>query len=257
MRSRKLDVYPGDKMLARNIKFIVGDVPLAYIPRFSQNLDDRKPRVIYTPGYDKRWGAFLLQSWRLYFNDQVKGTLHLDYREKKAFAPGLDIKYNTSNLGSGIVRLYYMDELTPQRKHFWQLKDGKTIARERFRAEWRHKWKVDDRTDIVLQYYKLSDSSFVKDYFKREYERDTDPSSFFLLTRNFDNGTFSFRADARVNKFTAAIERLPEIRYDITNTFRFSISNTLGLLHNINIIDSRCVGVSSFKFNAEGSVEMA
>ena len=215
--SKKLDVYPGDKMIARSIRMIVGNVPLAYIPRFSQALDDRKPRVIYIPGYSKNWGAFLLQDWRLYFNDNVKGHLHLDYREKRGFTPGLDINYKIPNKGNGFVRLYYMDQLIPQRRHFWLPKTDKTIAKERFRSEWRHKWTIDDKTEAVWQYSVVKDSTFIKDYFKREYYKDPDPQTFFLLTRTLPKGSLSFRVDDRVNRYTSIVERLPEIRYDLAN----------------------------------------
>ncbi len=215
--SKKLDVYPGDKVVARGVRMMVGPVPLFYLPRFTQTLDDRKPRVFYTPGYDKNWGAFLLQDWRLYLSDHVKGHLHLDYREKKAFAPGLDLSYKTPNKGEGLIRLYYMDELTPQRRHFWKMKTGKTVARERFRAQWRHKWTIDDKTQAVWQYYNLKDPTFLKDYFKREYAKDQTPLTFFLLTHTFKTGTLSFDIEKRVNRYNAQVERLPEIRYDLSN----------------------------------------
>lgn len=215
--SKKVDVYPGDKMIARSVRMIVGNVPLAYIPRFSQALDDRKPRVIYTPGYTKEWGAFLLQDWRLYFNDNVKGHLRLDYREKRAFAPGLDLNYKTPNKGEGFVRLYYMNELTPQRKHFWQLKTGKTIYAERFRAEWRHKWTIDDKTEALWQYSVVHDDAFIKDYFKREYQKDPNPPTFFLITRTLPKGALSFRMDKRINRYSSSVERLPEIQYNFFN----------------------------------------
>lgn len=216
LKTKKVDIYPHDKIVARNVRMLIGNTGIFYLPRFSQRLDG-KPRVTYVPGYDKQWGAFLLQSWRYELAQDVKGILHLDYREKKAFAIGTDLKYKIKGGGEGVIRNYYMNELTPQRNHFWQTKTGKTIAMERFKAEWQHKWSVDDKTEVNLQYYKLSDANLLKDYFKREYESDSSPQTFFLLTRNMSNGTFSFRVDDRVNRFTSIIERLPEVRYDISS----------------------------------------
>lgn len=223
LASKKIDIYPKDKMVARNMRMIIGKVPILYIHKHVQALDG-KPRVVFTPGYSKAWGAYLLQQWRYYFNDDFKGTIHLDYREKKAVAPGVDLKYKITNGGEGLVRLYYMNELTPGYKHFWRQFGAKyqnnkieTVQRERFRAQWRHKWSVDERTDITLQYFKLRDGTFLKDYFRREYEKDTNPQTYFLLTKALDYGTFSFRADGRVNRFAGGTVRLPELRYDITN----------------------------------------
>ncbi len=216
LTTKKVDIYPRDKIVARNVHMVIGNTGIFYLPKFSQRLDG-KPRVTYIPGYDKQWGAFLLQSWRYELAPDVKGILHLDYREKKAFAFGTDLKYKIKNGGEGIIRNYYMNELTPARKNFWQNKTGKTVYMERFKAEWQHKWSVDDKTEVNLQYYKLSDVNFLKDYFKREYESDSSPQTFFLLTRNFTSGTMSFRVDDRVNRFTSIIERLPEVRYDISS----------------------------------------
>ncbi|HOW35766.1 MAG TPA: LPS assembly protein LptD [Candidatus Omnitrophota bacterium] len=217
MHTKKIDIYPKDKVVANNVKMFVGKVPVIYIPKYTQRLDDKRPRVIYTPGYDKEWGAFLLTQWRYYLTENVKGTIHLDYRDRKGFAPGLDLKYETPKMGEGIVRLYYMNELNVQRKYFWEDKEGKTRYAERYKGEWRHKWAVDQTTDVTWQYYKLSDASFLKDYYKREYEKDSNPPTYFLLTKTIPSGTLSFRTDARVNHFVTATERLPQIRYDMTN----------------------------------------
>ena len=55
----------------------------------------------------------------------------------------------------------------------------------------------------------------MKDYFENEYEKDSDPKTYFLFTRQFPSGTLSFRTDARVNRFSSMTERLPEIQYNI------------------------------------------
>lgn len=217
LKAKSIQVFPKDKLVARNIKMVLGKVPIFYIPWFTQNLRDTKPRVIITPGYDKDWGLFLLQAWRYYLNDDFKGTIHLDYRERKDFASGIDLDYRTEDYGSGIIRTYYMNERNITSDHPWQDKPSPTIEKERFKVEWRHKWKIDDKTNAIAQYYKLSDSTFLKDYFEKEYDKDPSPDTYFLLTRALPLGMLSFRTDARVNRFEAAVERLPEVRYDLSN----------------------------------------
>ncbi len=217
LRSQKIDIYPGDKAVARNMRFIVGKTPVLYVPRYSQVINDKKPRVIYTPGYDKQWGAFLLQAWRYYFNENFKGTIHLDYRERKDFASGVDLDYKIPKGGTGIIRTYYMLERPITSKYTWQERPSPTPEHERFKGEWRHKWDIDDRTNAVWQYYRYSDVNFLKDYFKREYEKDREPQTFFVLTHALPSGILSFRNDVRVNRFVGAVDRLPEIGYDVTN----------------------------------------
>lgn len=215
--SRKIDVYPNDKLIARHVRMKIGKVPILYIPRFTQDLTGKRPIVTLTPGYDKQWGMFLLSAWRYQFNEQVKGTFHLDAREKKDIAWGWDTRYQTPAAGEGVIKTYYMNERSITSKHFYQERPSPTIERERFKVEWRHKWDIDEKTNAIWQYYKLSDSTLLKDYFNREYDKDASPDTFFLLTHVLPAGTFNFRTDARVNRFESAVERLPEARYDLSN----------------------------------------
>lgn len=215
--SKTISIFPRDKIIARHVRMKVGNVPILYIPKFSQDLTGKKPRVTFTPGYNKEWGMFLLTAWRYQLNDNLKGSIHLDAREKKDIASGFDVKYQTSGMGEGIAKTYYMNERSIASKHFYQKRPSPTIERERFKAEWRHKWDMDEKTNAIWQYYKMSDSTILKDYFEREFDKDISPTTFFQLTRTLPEGALNFRTDARVNRFESMVERLPELRYDLSS----------------------------------------
>jgi len=216
--SNRVDIYPGEKAIARNVRLLVGNMPIMYFPKYTQDLTGKEPAVIFTPGYDKHWGEFLLSRWRFEMTKNVKGVTHLDYRSRKGLAGGVDVTYKTVYAGNGIVRTYYMNERkTSSKHHFWKDRDIPTIERERFKAEWRHRWQINPNTQAMLQYYRLSDAEFLKDYFEREYDEDNSPETYFLLTHALPIGTLSFRADARVNRFVDAVERLPEINFSMQN----------------------------------------
>lgn len=207
--SKKIEIYPKDKLVARNVRMMIGKLPVLYIPYFSQRLDGKRPRFTITPGFKKDWGAFGLTQWRYELADNVRGALHLDYRENWGFASGADVEYETQKLGKGIVKLYYTGERD---------KDNDPVRTlQRFKGEWRHKWQIDDKTDAVWQYYKLSDAGFLEDYFEKEADKDEFPDTFFLLTRRLPKGTLSLRSDVRVNRYETKVERLPELRYDLSN----------------------------------------
>lgn len=222
--SRKIDVYPGDRMTARGTRMMLGNIPLLYVPKFSQDLRDNEPFITFMPGYKKDFGAFLYTTARFRLNNNVKARLHLDYRERKDVAEGFDVDYKTDHFGDGVIRTYYMNERNIQAKHVWRERTLPTIERERFKAEWRHKWEIDQKTNAILQYYKLSDSEFLKDYFEREYDKDTSPDTYFVLTKGLDQGALSFRTDARVNRFDSTVERFPELQYDLPG-YQFGESN--------------------------------
>ena len=215
--SKTLDMYPQERLTARNVRMFLGKFPLLYIPRFSQRLDGKEPWVRFTPGRSKEWGIFLLSEWRYYFNENFKGYLHFDAREKKNVAEGFDVSYKIPQGGEGIIRTYYMNERPTTAKHFYQPRPSPTPEHERFKAEWRHQWDIDLKTKATLQYYKLSGATFVKDYFRREYEKDSSPRTFFLLTHGFSEGTGSFLTETRVNRFASTVQRIPEVSYDLSN----------------------------------------
>jgi hypothetical protein len=217
MAPKTVHIYPKEKIVARNSKFILGSMPVMWFPRFTQRLDHKEPIFTFTPGYTKDWGAFLLTQYHFNLNEYLKGIIHLDARERRDIASGLDLNYKIPNMGEGQIETYYMNERKLGVKHFFDERTVPTTERERFKGEWRHKWDIDDKTATILQYVRLSDSDILKDYFKREYDKDSSPQTYFLLTRQLNAGVFSFRAEQRVNRFEEGIDRLPEIRYDSSN----------------------------------------
>lgn len=215
MRMKKVNIFPGKYLQAKNICMEVGKAPLAYIPRYTQNLKDKKPTVLYTPGSDKRWGMFLLTAWRWNLNENLKGVMHVDFRERRGVGGGFDTAYKAPHMGDGIFKMYYINERVTGKKRWYKEKTSPTQMKERFKYEWRHKWQIDKETQAIWQYYRYSDADFFKDYFWRDFQNDNQPTTYFLLTKNFNNGTFSFRTDKRVNRFVSTVERLPEIGYTI------------------------------------------
>jgi len=217
LASKKMDIYTGEKLVARGVRMFISNLPVFYIPRMTQDLRDKKPVVTFTPGRTKEWGTFVLTQTRYHLNENFKGIFHLDAREKRDIAWGFDLNYKTPQTGEGNIRTYYMNERRITSKHFFQPRPSPTIEKERFRVEWRHKWDIDEKTNAIAQYSKQSDSTILKDYFEREFDEDFSADTFFLLTRNLNMGTLSFRTDARVNRFESAVERLPEVQYDLSN----------------------------------------
>jgi len=183
LASKKMDIYPGDKLIARSVRMFIGNIPLLYLPKMTQDLSKKEPMVTFTPGFDKDWGIFLLSNWRYYLNENLKGIIHVDVREKKDIAWGIDLDYKIPKYGKGLIRTYYLKERNITSKHFYNPRPSPTIEKERFRVEWRHKWKVDEKTEAILQYSKQSDSTILKDYFEREFDGDVAPDTFFFLTR--------------------------------------------------------------------------
>ncbi len=197
IESKKISLYLDDKVVAKNTVFKVGKVPLMWLPIYIHPLGDKRPRVTVIPGYYKDWGFYLLTAWRYYFDEGAGGRIHLDWREKKRFSEGLTYNYSMQNLGKGRLRLYH------------------TQQKNRFLAQLRHRLKIDEYTDLILEYHKMKDKDFLKDYFFREYERDFKPKTYLQIVHILPNYTLSLFLQKRTNRFYDEIERLPQLKLNI------------------------------------------
>jgi lipopolysaccharide assembly outer membrane protein LptD (OstA)/preprotein translocase subunit YajC len=214
--AKKVEMYPEDRVVAKDASFLIGNWPLITLPQYVQVLNDRRPRVTVIPGSDKNWGYYVLTAWRYYFNEGFKGRLHLDYRERKDLAEGLDLAYKPKDMGEGLLRFYYMNERAIQSRHIWD-KDRMTQERERFRVQWRHKWQINDNTNLLWDYNKMKDVDFLKDYFRREYEKDMDPKTYAQFTHAQSFYSLNVLAEKRVNRFASDVEKLPQIKFETVN----------------------------------------
>ncbi len=217
LQSKNITVEPGKQAQARGVKMFVGPVPLMYLPRYTQSLADRHPRYSLTPGYSKSFGFYVLQAWRHDFNERVNGTLHLDLYDRKGIGYGGDVNYVSKEHGEGAVRTYYIHEYDIGDKHIWQDRQIKATYRDRYKAEWFHRWDADAKTSMTWQYFRLSDADFLKDYFENESRNDPNPPTYFVLTRLLPYGTLGLNVQKRVNPFNTEVERLPEISYNLSN----------------------------------------
>ncbi len=215
--ARTVDVYPNDRAVLRNVSFKVGRVPVFYLPRYTYDLDKRKPTLILTPGYSGDWGGFVLGRYHYTEPENYDLVFHADYRERKGMAWGVDDAYRTDDFGSGLLRTYYIQERDIGHTHFWD-EHPSVNERDRYKVDWRHKWQADERTMVIAQASKMNDRQVLKDYFDEEYDDDARPASYVVATHRLPYGTLIGRTDYRLNDFYSGVERLPEAGYVLTST---------------------------------------
>lgn len=213
--ARSADMFLNDKVVMRNVIIYMGEIPLFYLPYYSYDMKPNRAKVTILPGKDKDWGFYLLTGWRYEFNSYLKGTLRLDYREKKDVAAGFDNYYTTEGFGDGLIKMYYMNERTLESNHFWK-QPRISHERERYMMHHRHSWDVDADTDGRFEYWNLSDTDMLKDYFYRnEYERDMSPETYLTVTRTKKKYSLNLFAQKRPSKIFATTEYLPQVMLNV------------------------------------------
>ncbi|MBF0331504.1 MAG: LPS assembly protein LptD [Candidatus Omnitrophica bacterium] len=217
VRSKTIDVYPGDKAIARDNVLYFGSVPVMYWPKYTQDLSGKRPLFSLTPGYKKEFGGFALMSYHTKLTDRIDTTYHVDYRELKGLAWGVDAGYDANPYGQGLLRTYYMNEQTTDAHRGWEQNTQPVIEHQRYRVELRHKWDIDPATTFIGQYYKQTDAAFTQKYFPGEYYADQSPPTYALLTHVTPATTSYVRTDMRINRFESTVERLPEVGFSLSN----------------------------------------
>lgn len=220
--SKKINMFPGDKLLARQVTLYLGAVPLAYLPRYNYSMKEPIMHVQVEPGSRKDWGPYLLSAWRYNLTDNVDGRAFLDYRNKLGWSEGFGLNYKAPAAGKGDFKFYYTLEKPPD-----QPVGSPPSDYYRYFMRWRHKWDIDARTNVTTEFLKITDQrrkndttylsghSFLQDYFFREYEKDSAPLSYALFHHAFNYSSVDVLLQMRTNHWFDQIEKKPEINYNL------------------------------------------
>ncbi len=219
--TKKINMFPGDKMQTRQATLYLGSVPVAYLPRFNYSMKEPIMHVQVEPGTRKDWGPYVLNTWRYSISDNVNALLSWDYRSKLGLAEGFEINYAKSPVGKGDFKFYYTDEKPDNQPK------GAPTEFQRYFMRWRHKWDIDARTNVIAEFLKITDQrrkddatylnghSFLQDYFFREYEKDSAPLSYALFHHAFNYSSLDLLLQIRTNHWFDQVEKKPEINYNL------------------------------------------
>ena len=225
MKSGRINIFPGDKMKARDITFYIGALPVFYMPQYGRSLKDPIMHVQFMPGKSKQWGLYLLSAWRYRLTEDVTGRIYFDWREKLGVAEGFGLNYKTDGYGKGDFKYYYTQERNRNRKDF--PKQQSTAPREfqRYLIRIRHKWDIGEQTMLVSEYWKIADSkvtlhpskgyNLLKEFFYREYETGANPPTYVSIHHSFTYSTLDFLLQKRVNRWLGETEKLPEVKFNL------------------------------------------
>jgi hypothetical protein len=265
----RVNFFPGKKVNLTDTTMYVNKAPVLYMPEYNHNFDDPWMRLPISPGSSKDWGAYVLSAYRYNLNKNLKGLLMLDYRSKLGTAGGVLANYDTEFFGKGDFKVYYTQErqdeatrLPADPKHY-----------QRYFTRLRHKWDINERTNIVGEYYQISDQknkikgpgiSFLRDYFQREYERDEQPLTYALFHQSYSYSALDVLMQVRNNHWFDQQNKMPELKYTMPNVrmgnsrFYFNSTTTSGVYNSKaspkDITVSRFDTVNQFSYPLKVSI---
>ena len=220
LRARSLTIYPDDRVVLKNVTVLAGDTPVFYLPSISQPLDD-EANYKFNPGYQSRWGAFLLNQYSAIHGDHTLAKYHLDLRSARGVGVGGDFrslrqKSNWANLTG--LKLYYQNDTDPSLNKT-SVPRG-PVPTNRYRVNFQHRiylpgpekstWYMD------FDINKISDAHFYEDFFFNDYRGNPEPDNQLSLIHSDPRYVASLMARFQANNFYAVGEKLPELSIDWT-----------------------------------------
>jgi LPS-assembly protein len=206
IRAKRIKIVPGKRVEAQHATLYVGGAPVFYFPYYSRNLGPRANNFNFVPGFRTSYGPFLLSSYNWFLGDDLDGTLHLDYRERRGLGLGPDVNYHLGQWGEGSVRYYYAHDLDPNAS----LTNSFSKDRERFYYSYLANPFTNVEVRSVVNYQ--SDLGVQHDFFESEYRQNPQPSTYVEANKFWQNFSLDLYVQPRINDFYETVTRLPDVR---------------------------------------------
>ena len=193
--------FPAREIEARHATLYVAGVPVFYFPYYSRNLGPRANNFGFVPGYRSSFGPFLLSSYTFFLNDQLDGTAHVDYRERRGRGAGPDLNYHLGRWGEGTFRYYYLHDQDPLARAAAQ----GAIPENRQRVYFSYQANPATNLSVKAIVRYQGDTNIIREFFEGEYRQNPQPSTFVEANKFWQN----FSLDTYV---AAARQRFPRNR---------------------------------------------
>lgn len=220
LRARSLTIYPGDRVVLRNVTVIAGDTPVFYLPYLSQPLDE-EVGYKFSPGFQSRWGAFLLNQYGVIHGDHTLAKYHLDLRSARGVGVGADFfslrhRSNWDNFKG--LKLYYQRDSDPT-----QNKTSVTrgpVPENRYRINFQHRIYLPgpEKSTWYLDFdiNKISDAHFYEDFFFNDFRETPEPDNQISLVHTDPRYVATLMTRFQANDFYTVGSKLPELAIDWT-----------------------------------------
>ena len=103
LKAKELTIYPGDRMILKNVAMMSGGRRRFHIPRHEIDTNSEKPvnRLYLSPGYSNAKGFTLKSSYSFYFNPKLRGRAYFHPSQRGDHKAGVEVNYDPDSRTSG------------------------------------------------------------------------------------------------------------------------------------------------------------
>lgn len=211
VRASRIQIIPGKSVEMWNAVAYADGVPVFYFPYYHRNLGPRANNFLATPGYNSRFGGYLLGTYRWYLGDALDGKIHLDYRAKRGVGVGPDVNGQLGQWGDFTLKYYYThDERPDTSTNSFPQYGNIPENRQRFQLGWQATPVTNLNLKALVNYQ--SDPLLLHDFYPGEYSRNPQPNTFIEANKYWDNWSLDALTTPRINSFFDQVERLPDVK---------------------------------------------
>lgn len=213
LRARKVRIFHNDHTEYENVTVYVGRTPVLWLPYLYQPAKSDQGFSI-APGTRSTWGAFLLTRLTFPAGKDVLGGARLDYLAKRGVGLGVDLSQENKSANSWArFRSYYINDKNPTDKDLGTPHD--TVNSNRFRVSLQDRSFLSETIYTSINFNKVSDINFYKDFSPAELQRDPNPDSVMALTKLGENHALTLEVRRQFNRDYESSDALPALSLDL------------------------------------------
>jgi len=213
IQAKSVELYPNDRVVMRDVTFYAGNVPVFYLPYYSQGLKDRRMPFYVKPGYSSKLGAMLTVGYNWSLNPYIQGNLYVTGYSKRGIGGGSDFSINygkNKEYGEGLYKLYGIGDKLSDDSFAGTARSGVPYFRYIAAIKQRNYFSNNHNLSFSANLNKWSDPYVTEDFFQREFAKEVQPDNTLDLNYYDPNYTAGVMSRLQVNDFFQTVERLPE-----------------------------------------------
>ncbi len=217
---KELTIYPEDRAILKDVKMYAGKTPFLWVPKLTKSLDE-ETNLRLGPGFQSRWGAFLLTQLAVVHGDHTYAKYKFDLRSKRGVGAGVDfisLRHSANRQNFGTLKLYGVNDTAPNTNATSATRYA--VPTNRYRVNFQHRIYLPG-PDVNTWYLdfdinKISDIHFYEDFFFNDYRTNREPDNLVSLIHTNDSYVATLMAKFKLNNFYRTTTRLPELSIDFT-----------------------------------------
>lgn len=218
LKAGELTAWPGQSATLKNVKIYAGNTPVFWFPKLSQSVQDEVGYRV-SPGYQSRWGVFMLTQYQVVHGDHTLAKYKLDLRSKRGVAAGADfisLRHQSNQNNFGTLKIYGARD--SDRTTNLAGTTRYPVPENRYRVNFHHRIYLPG-PDVSTWYLdfdinKISDVHFYEDYFFNDFRTDREPDNQISLVHLTDAYVGTLMTKFKANNFYRTTTRLPELSLD-------------------------------------------